>query len=422
LWCSRSCPENRTRALKKRRSDEATKRRSDEATKRRRGRRKVALKAPDVHPGLHRASQRPSPGVARGGRGGYDAGVMVQPLCIGDVQLESCLLLAPMAGYCDVSFRLVARSLGGVGLACTDLLSAEGLLRQSAGTMVLVASCPEDRPLAMQLYGGRVGPLCEAARWAEDNGAAMVDINMGCPVDKVTKKDGGSRLLCDPDNTLRMVEKVRASLKRIPLTCKLRLGWDDSAIVAPRLARGLEELGVAAITIHGRTTEMKFSGQVRLDGIAEVVAAVKSIPVIGNGDIKSPQDARRMLEHTGCAGVMIGRGALSAPWLFRDTWSYLTAGTIPPPLSIEQKVQLMRDHFASLLRFRGERLACSEMRQRVSWYAKQMHPSRLLRERVRWIQTPAEFESALGEFLEWRAGLGVEQEAAVQSSESVRAG
>ena len=343
---------------------------------------------------------------------GYDPPVMVQPLRLGNLQFATNLLLAPMAGYCDVSFRLVARSLGGVGLACTDLLSAEGLLRQSAGTMVLVATCDEDRPLAMQLYGGRVEPLCEAARWAEDNGAAIVDINMGCPVDKVTKKDGGSKLLCDPDNTLRMVEKVRSSLKRVPLTCKLRLGWDDSSIVAPKLARGLEELGVAAITIHGRTTEMKFSGQVRLDGIAQVVAAVKHIPVIGNGDIKTPEDAKRMLEYTRCAGIMIGRGALSAPWLFRDIWSYLTTGTVPPPLTIEQKVQLMRDHFANLLRFRGERLACSEMRQRVSWYAKQMHPSRLLRERVRWIQTADQFEPALQEFLDWRAGLGVEQPAA----------
>lgn len=337
---------------------------------------------------------------------------MVQPLRIGNVQLATNLLLAPMAGYCDVSFRLVARSLGGIGLACTDLLSAEGLLRQSAGTMVLIATCEEDRPLAMQLYGGRAEPLCEAARWAEDNGAAIVDINMGCPVDKVTKKEGGSKLLCNPDNTLRMVEKVRASLKRVPLTCKLRLGWDDTSIVAPRLAHGLEELGVAAITIHGRTTEMKFSGQARLDGIAEVVAAVKSIPVIGNGDIKTPEDAKRMLEHTRCAGLMIGRAALSAPWLFRDVWSYLTTGTIPPPLSIEQKVQLMRDHFRHLLRFRGERLACSEMRQRVSWYAKQMHPSRLLRERVRWIQNAAEFEAALTEFLNWRAGLSMASETA----------
>ena len=253
------------------------------------------------------------------------------PLTIGHVPLATNLLLAPIAGYCDVAFRVVARSFGGVGLACTDLLSPEGLMRGTDRSLAIAATTEGDSPLAMQLYGANVEPLCEAARWAEDNGADVVDINMGCPVDKVTKKNGGSKLLCDPDNTLRMVDKIKASLKRAPLTCKLRLGWDDTCIVAPSMARRLEDAGVSLVTIHGRTTEMRFSGQARLDGIAEVVAAVKHIPVIGNGDVKTPHDAKRMIEHTGCAGVMIGRGALSHPWLFRDTWSYLTTGVVPEP-------------------------------------------------------------------------------------------
>src|SRR3712207_2576818 len=134
----------------------------------------------------------------------------------------------------------------------------------------------------MQLYGGDVERLCEAARWAEDRGADVIDINMGCPVDKITKRDGGSKLLCDPDNTLRMVDRVVKVLRRAPLTAKLRLGWDDTCIVAPYLAARLERAGVKLVTVHGRTTEMRFSGQARLDGIAEVVGAVKSIPVIGN--------------------------------------------------------------------------------------------------------------------------------------------
>src|SRR4051812_17331065 len=236
------------------------------------------------------------------------------PLSIGDFPLATNLLLAPIAGYCDLAFRLVARSFGGVGLACTDLLSPEGVLRENTRSMELAATNDDDKPLAMQLYGSDVDRLCEAARWAEDHGATIVDINMGCPVDKVTKRDGGSKLLCDPDRTLRMVEKIKAALRWAPLTAKLRLGWDDSCIVAPYLAARLEETGVSLITIHGRTTEMRFSGQARLDGIAEVVAAVKRIPVIGNGDVKTPQDAKRMIEYTKCAGVMIGRGALSVPW------------------------------------------------------------------------------------------------------------
>src|SRR5688500_10285934 len=241
---------------------------------------------------------------------------MSQPLQIGPVRLPTNLLLAPIAGYCDVSFRLVARSCGGVGLVCTDLLCPDGVLGENKRSMELAATCPEDWPLAMQLYGGDVQKLCDAAVWAEDHGAFVVDINMGCPVDKVTKRDGGSKLLCNPDNTLRMVERIASVLRRAPLTAKLRLGWDDSSIVAPYLAARLEGAGVKLVTVHGRTTEMRFSGQARLDGIAQVVAAVKSIPVIGNGDVKTPQDAERMIRVTGCAGVMIGRGALSAPWVF----------------------------------------------------------------------------------------------------------
>lgn len=328
--------------------------------------------------------------------------VKVEPLQIGNVRLATNLLLAPIAGYCDVAFRLVARSCGGVGMACTDLLSPEGVLRGNEHSMNLAATCPEDSPLAMQLYGNSTDRLCEAARWAEDRGAHVVDINMGCPVDKVTKRDGGSKLLCDPDRTLKMVERIKASLRRVPLTAKLRLGWDDTCIVAPQMASRLEEAGVSLVTIHGRTTEMRFTGEARLDGIAEVVAAVKRIPVIGNGDVRSPHDARRMMEYTKCAGIMIGRGALSTPWLFRDCWSYLTTGIIPPPPTIEQKCQLIRDHFRNLCRFRNERVAVCEFRKRISWYAKQMNPCRMLKDEIREITDAAGFESVVNRFLEWR--------------------
>src|SRR3954464_11764942 len=192
---------------------------------------------------------------------------MAAPLLIGSLPLNTNLLLAPIAGYCDVSFRLVARSCGGVGLACTDLLCPEGVLRETRRSMELAASCPEDSPLCMQLYGGDVERLCGGAGWAEDRGADVVDINMGCPVDKITKRDGGSKLLCDPDRTVRMVERLRGVVTRVPLTAKLRLGRDDTCLVAPVLARRLEDAGIEMVTVHGRTTEMKFSGQARLDGI-----------------------------------------------------------------------------------------------------------------------------------------------------------
>jgi tRNA-dihydrouridine synthase B len=328
--------------------------------------------------------------------------VSIAPLQIGPVRLATNLLLAPIAGYCDLSFRLVARSCGGVGLACTDLLCPEGVLRENKRSMELAMTCPEDSPLAMQLYGGNVDLLCEAARWAEDRGAHVVDINMGCPVDKVTKRDGGSKLLCNPDNTLRMVDRIKASLRNVPLTAKLRLGWDDTCIVAPSLAARLEDAGVSLITIHGRTTQMKFTGEARLDGIAEVVAAVKRIPVVGNGDVRSPHDAKRMIDYTGCAGIMIGRAALSTPWIFRDTWSYLTTGVIPEPPTIEEKCQFMRDHFYNLCRFRNEHTAVCEFRKRVSWYSKQMTPCRILRDEVRVINDTKDFEAAISRFLDWR--------------------
>lgn len=326
----------------------------------------------------------------------------VSTVNIGPLHLATNLLLAPIAGYCDLAFRLVARSCGGVGLACTDLLCPEGVLRENKRSMELAATCEADSPLAMQLYGGDVNRLCEAARWAEDRGADVVDLNMGCPVDKITKRDGGSKLLCNPDATLKMVEWIKASLRSVPLTCKLRLGWDDSCIVAPYLASRLEEIGVRAITVHGRTTAMRFSGEARLDDIADVVAAVKHIPVIGNGDVKSPADAKRMIERTGCAGVMIGRAALCTPWIFRDTHSYLTTGEVPPAPTLEEIVQLMRDHFYNHCRFRSERSAVIEFRKRVSWYAKNLHPCNQLRQEMRLFNDTAEFEAILSRFLAWR--------------------
>lgn len=301
-----------------------------------------------------------------------------------------------------MSYRLIARSCGDVGLAVTDLLSPDGVLKQNQSSMQLAATCEEDSPLSMQLYGADVDKLCAAAQWAEERGAHVIDINMGCPVDKVTKRNGGSKLLCDPNNTVRMVERIIKVLKHTPLTAKLRLGWDDSCIVAPALARRLEEIGIAMITIHGRTTEMKFTGNARLDGIAEVVAACKSIPVIGNGDIKSPQDAVRMFELTKCAGVMIGRAALSMPWIFRDTWAHMNGLPIPPEPSVSEKCAMMRRHFYNMVHYRSERQAIMEFRKRVSWYAKTLNPCRVLKDPMREINSTSQFDDVIERFLEWR--------------------
>ncbi|MBC7772078.1 MAG: tRNA-dihydrouridine synthase, partial [Pyrinomonadaceae bacterium] len=264
----------------------------------------------------------------------------IHSMFIGNVQLATNLLLAPIAGYCDLAFRTICRAQGGLGLACTDLLSPQGLLRGTATSLDLARSNDFDKPVGMQLYGADPTIMADGARWARDHGATIIDINMGCPVDKVTKKDGGSKLLCDPDRTMKIVEAVVAAVgdgpAPVPVTCKMRLGWFNPPHppVAEWLAPRLVDAGIRAVTIHGRTTEQKFGGEASLAGIAGVVRAIRAkgphaVPVIGNGDIKEPLDVIRMIRETGCDGVMIGRGALSTPWIFRDAWSLMTTGVVP---------------------------------------------------------------------------------------------
>jgi tRNA-dihydrouridine synthase B len=311
-------------------------------------------------------------------------------LRIGDVDLPTRLLLSPIAGYCDLAFRLTIRPLGGLALASTDLVNPRGLLRQTWKSMQLVETDPADQPLCVQLYGPHPDELADAAQWCRDHGARIIDINMGCPVDKVCKKDGGSALLRDPANAARLAERV-VKAAGVPVTVKMRLGWDADAIVAPMLAADLERAGVAAVTIHGRTAAQKFSGKVCIDSIARVVAAVRAIPVIGNGDIRCPQDACDMMDRTGCAGVMIGRAALSDPWIFRDTHALMTTGEIPPAPTVPERMALMTRHFEHLLRIRGERLACITMRQRISWYAAKLPLCREFKERLRLLASAADF-------------------------------
>lgn len=332
-----------------------------------------------------------------------------RPLAIGSVHLATNLLLAPIANYCDLAFRLTCRDQGGVGLACTDLLSPQGLLRGSAASLDLARTNAEDTPVGMQLYGADPTIMAEGARWAADHGATVVDINMGCPVDKVCKKDGGSKLMCHPAGAIAIAQAVRAALPdSVPLTAKMRLGWSEEDCrkgVAGTLARGLVEVGVAAITVHGRTTEMKFSGDCRRDDIARVVAAVKDrypeIPVIGNGDVRTAHDARTMMEETGCDGVMIGRGALSTPWIFRDAWALQTTGVVTQEPNEAEKIAIVRTFFDRMLTFRDEHYAMTHIRRRISWFAKRINGGHCkdLREAIRTAAGPGDVHGALDGWL-----------------------
>ena len=291
-------------------------------------------------------------------------------------------MLAPMAGYCDLAWRITCRELGGVGLACTDLLSPQGLLRGNQESLDLARTNDADKPIGMQLYGADPALMAEGAIWAADHGATVVDINMGCPVDKVVKKDGGSKLMCDVPGAARIAEAIRKALpQHIPLTAKMRLGWDEAAFddrCAETLACRLVDVGCDAITVHGRTTEMRFKGDCRRDGIRRVVDAVGAhtngtIPVLGNGDVKTAEDAVDMIRATGCAGVMIGRGALARPWIFRDAWALQTTGAIPEQPSTDDIAGIIRIYFDRMRTYRDDHYALHKIRTRISWLVKPLN-------------------------------------------------
>src|SRR6202007_2906170 len=258
---------------------------------------------------------------------GSSSVIVTTMMRIGPLSLKSNLFLSPLAGYTNLPFRLTLREVGGLGLATTDLVNARSLLEKRTKALKLIESSPEDQPLAVQLFGSVAEEMRDAAVFLETMGVASVDINMGCPVRKVCRVGGGSAMMTELNKTAALVKGMVEAVK-IPITAKMRLGWDDQNITAPDLARALEAVGVAAIFVHGRTREQGFGGTVNSAGIRSVVQAVKTIPVIGNGDIITPQAAKKMFDETGCAGVSIGRGAFYDPWIFRHTLHLLRTGEL----------------------------------------------------------------------------------------------
>src|SRR3954469_5384560 len=210
--------------------------------------------------------------------------ILREPMMLGTLPVPSRFFLAPLAGYTSLAFRVAVRELGGLGLATTDLVNARSILERRPRSFELAETCPDDRPIAIQIYGHVVDEMCAAARWVVDHGASAVDINMGCPVKKVVKTGGGSALMCDAVSATRLVAAVVDAVA-VPVTVKMRLGWDDDNLTAPELARQFERVGVAGVIIHGRTREQGFRGGVNRAGIRAVVEAVETIPVVGNGDI-----------------------------------------------------------------------------------------------------------------------------------------
>jgi len=321
-------------------------------------------------------------------------------LKIGTLELETPLCLSPLAGYTNLPFRRVVRELGGCGLATTDLVNARSLLENNRRALELVATSPDDRPWAIQLFGAVATEMRDAAKKCEDLGANSVDINMGCPVRKVCKVGGGSAMMTELGKTAELVKGMVEGVK-IPVTAKMRLGWDEKNLTAPDLAKALEEAGISAIFVHGRTRQQGFAGRVSLEGIASVVAAVK-VPVIGNGDVTTPEGAKRMMEETGCAGVSVGRGAFLNPWIFRATAHYLQNGELMSEPHFEERVRVMSRHLERNIDFFGEERGCVLFRKVIPWYARRFGPSSEFKKAAVRISSRSDYEKALREYRGWR--------------------
>ena len=341
-----------------------------------------------------------------------------RPMRFGSLQLKSNLFLSPLAGYTNLPFRLTLREIGGLDLATTDLVNARSLLEKNPKAFKLIETCPADRPLAVQLFGSVPEEMRDAAVYLESIGISSVDINMGCPVRKVVKVGGGSAMMTELDKTAALVKGMVDAVK-IPVTAKMRLGWDDKNITAPDLARVLEDVGVAAIFVHGRTREQGFAGTVNLGGIRKVVEAVKNIPVIGNGDVITPQAAKKMFDETGCAGVSIGRGAFYDPWIFKRTQEYLcsvrpvaespncfaaldraTGSTLhlPPEPSFDERIRVMCRHLDLMIEVFGEEHGCRMVRKVAPWYSKRFGPANEFNKRIVRLAGKAEFAEILASY------------------------
>lgn len=290
-----------------------------------------------------------------------------EPLAIGDVPIPSRFFFAPMAGYSSLALRLALRELGGLGLVTTELVNARSMIEKRQKSLELSETCDEEQPVAIQIYGHVEWEMIEAAKIAVDRGASIIDINMGCPVKKIVKSGGGSALLCDVNGASRIVEVV-VNAVQVPVTVKMRLGWDDATPTAPELSRRFEQIGVKAVIIHGRTRAQSFMGKVNLPGIADVVAAVDKMPVVGNGDVLTLEDAERMFRETGCAAISIGRGALGNPFIFQQLDHWVKFGTPGPTPGYQERISLMDRHFHKLVEIRGEHTACTQFRKSLAWY------------------------------------------------------
>lgn len=315
---------------------------------------------------------------------------------IGNVELKNNIFLAPMAGVTDMPFRVLCKE-QECGLVYTEMVSAKGMHYDDDKSNKLTLMHEIEKPGAVQIFGSDPTIMAEVAEKLNASDAAIIDINMGCPAPKITKNGEGSALMKNPQLIAKIIRAVAAASQK-PVTVKIRKGWDDSLINAVEIARIAEENGASAVAVHGRTREQYYSGKADWDIIRRVKEAV-SIPVIGNGDVTGPKEARKLLEETKCDAIMLGRGAQGNPWIFKKIVRFLEDGTIVPDPSPEEKIDTIIRHMNMLIDLKGERTGILEMRSHIAWYIKGMRDAAYTKQKIFQMTDKEEIISLLKSFL-----------------------
>lgn len=319
---------------------------------------------------------------------------------IADIEIDNQVVIAPMAGIGNVSFRKICKAMGA-GLIYAEMVSDKALIFENERTLEMLRVDDDEQPVSMQVFGGDINSIVEAAKIIDKYcNAKIIDINLGCPVPKVIKSDAGAKLLLYPDKIYDIVSRVVDTVSK-PVTVKMRAGWDSKTIYAVEIAQKCEKAGAKAIAIHGRTRAQMYTGLADWNIIKQVKEAVKTIPVIGNGDVKSPQDAKRMLEETKVDAVMIGRAVLGNPWLIKQTVHYLETGELLPEPTPQERILQAINHMYSLIELKGEKVAILEMRSHIPWYIKGLYNATTVKREVNSLTNAEDIKNLLERYLKF---------------------